>query len=237
MIPVHSMILWAKPREEPFEETVNKTYSILNILKEFGPELSPNFLPAYSKKNVKPFDGSIVTLEELIKKGINKEGKTVFPDLGYTVDFFSSLDDMDAAKISFHVGTTHKRMSNVLVVDFPASFPMYSDNQLNEKIIDLFKKCIAVFDPYWGCISNSLNTRRYNFKLWENDQPKTIHWVNYFGDDMPRKVEERLIKTAPVYKAERYHDGYLIILKKTPIDDENQEDIEIQNKAKDHFGL
>lgn len=236
MISVHSMILRAKPREELFEETVNKTYSILNVLKEFGPELSPNFLPAYSKKNVKPFDGSITTLEELIRKGINKEGKTVFPDLGYRVSFFSSLNDMDSAGISIQVGTTNKLFKNTLVVDFPPSFPIYKDNLLHKRMIELFRTCVSLFEPYWGCICNSLNIRRYD-KLWENDQPKTIHWVNYFGDDMPRKIEERLIKTAPVYMAERYHDGYLIILKKTPIDDENPEDIEIQNKAKDHFGL
>lgn len=237
MIPVHHLALWAKPEKEPFEETVNKSYRLLEILKEFGPELSPNFLPAWSKKNVKPFDGSITALEELIRKGINKEGKTVFPELGYRVSFFSSLNDMDSAGISIQVGITSNLFNNTFVVDFPASFPMYTDNQLDERLIKLFRKCIPIFKPYWGCINNSFNNKRYNYKLWENDQPKTIHWVNYFGDDMPRKIEERLIKTAPVYMAERYHDGYLIILKKTPIDDENPEDIEIQNKAKDHFGL
>jgi len=107
---------------------------------------------------------------------------------------------------------------------------------LYEKLILLFKECITVFEPFWGGISNSLNIRRYD-GYWGDILPTTIHWVNYFGNQVSEALGEAKILSSPTYFKEKYNSGYFVLLKEEPINDESEEDLDLQQKANIHFGL
>lgn len=235
MFQRHSIILWADAVKEDFQQSLNKAYKLLLALKEFGPELSPNYLTAIKKKEAKKFDLSIETLEELLKKSVNKEGNTVFPDLGYSISFFSSIKADDSAGVSISVGISNPKFNNCFIVKLPLSLPVYTSNEVRSKLILLFKECITVFEPFWGCISNSVNIRRYE-GFWGDKLPTTIHWVNYFGSQLSEELGESKILSSP-YINEKFHSGALVLLKDEPINDEFEEDVKIQQKANIYFGL
>jgi hypothetical protein len=236
MPQTHSMILWAAPTKEDFKETVNKAYQILTALKEFGPELSPNYITNLIKKDAKQFSLDYDSLAELIRKGVNKEGNRVFPDLGYRINFFSSLNDVDNTGISLTLGVTNSKLKNTFIVNFPISLNVFDDN-ISIGLIELFKTCNNIFNPFWGCILNSGTLIRYK-TLFKNDLATTIHWVNFWGEDIIRKVSEEKISKASLYSREKIDNkGYLLILKRKPIDDNSQNDIRIQNETNKSLGL
>ena len=236
MLQRHSLILWANASEEPFEVSLKKAYELLQKLKEFGVELSPNYITAKRKKDAQTFDWRIDTLEELLRKGVNKEGNTVFLDLGYRVSFFSSLKEDNSASISLLVGVSNIKFINNFIVNLPLSLSMYDDNQLNERLIEVFKKCIEVFNPFWACIGNSANVRRHD-GYWGDKLPKSIQWVNYFNNEISQMLGENAIMTSPVRIKEKFHSGYLLVLKNQPINDDIEEDIILQQRVNNYFKL
>lgn len=236
MIQRHSLILWAKAANEDFQVSLNKAYDLLLVLKEFGPELSPNYITAKRKRDSQRFDWNIKTIQELLQKGINKEGKTIFPDLGYRVSFFSSLKEDDSAGISMTVGVSKPNYINNFIVNLPVSLPIYENPEVNKRLITVFKECIRIFNPFWACIGNNVNLRRYD-GYWGDTLPTAIHWVNYFGSDISKTFGDAKIMSSPTYTKERFCSGYLIGLKDEPINDEVEEHIKVQRKANKHFNL
>jgi hypothetical protein len=236
MIQAYSMILWAKANREDFKVTVDKAYNVLITLKEYGPELSPNYLPAYRKKDVKPYDLNYSNLEQLIKKNVNREGNLVFEDLGHTIGFFSSLKDDDSAGIHFSIGISNPQFTNSLVVDFPLSMDIFNDS-ISESLLSLFKKCVLIFDPFWGCIKSSFSLNKFG-TIRKNEKPTTIHWVNYWDKDLARKVTEQRIESASLYLKEKTENGgYLLVLQKKPDDYNSEEDMKLQDKVNKELGL
>lgn len=236
MLHRHSLILWASASNENFEASLKKSNELLSALKEFGYELSPNYITAKRKKDAQPFDWSTDTLAELLKKGVNKEGKKTFSDLGYRVSFFSSLKEDDSAGISLLVGVSNTNFINNFIVNLPLSLPMYDDNLLNEKLIKVFKECIKIFNPFWACIGNSVNLRRYD-GYWGEKLPTAIHWVNYFDNEISQLLGDNAIMASPVSIKEKFHHGYYLVLKNKPINDVSEEDIILQQRANKHFKL
>jgi hypothetical protein len=236
MLQRHSFILWANPNFEDLQVTLNKVYDLLIVLKRFGPELSPLYITAKRKKDAQIFNWEKSTLEELLKKGVNKEGKTTFLDLGYRLSFFSSKKEDDSAGISILVGVRDQKFINTFIVNLPLSLPIYSDYEMNNKLIRTFKECIKIFDPYWACISNSVNLRRFE-GYWVEQSPTTIHWVNYFDDKLSQILGAEKITLAQTSSKYQFHQGNLLILKNKPINDEQEEDIRLQRLANDHFRL
>jgi hypothetical protein len=236
MLQSHSLILWANASNEEFQVSLNKAHDLLLALKDFGPELSPNYLPANRKKDVTNFDWSLETLQELFKKGINKEGEIAFPDLGYELSFFSSLDEDESAGISMTLGVRNNKFINNFVVDLPLSLPIYESLEVNKRLITVFKECVRIFNPFWACIGNDVNLRRYD-GYWGNKLPTAIHWVNYFGSEVSKTFGDVKITSSPTYIKEKFHSGYLLLLKNGPINDEIEDDVKLQHRANKHFSL
>ena len=236
MIQRHSIILWSRAADEEFKVTVDRAYSIIMALKEFGTELRPDYLTAMSKKNARLFDYSYETFEELICKGVNKEGKIIFADLGYSISFFSSKVEQNSAGIRMHIGTTNPKFKNTLVIALPQTCPLYTDAIFDARLIELFKKIADIFDPFWGCIGNGINIRRYD-GYWGDKLPTATHWINYFGQSLIEQLSIKKIEKSPVYRTEKLSNGYLLQLEKAPIDDTDEEDIKIQTRANEYFGF
>lgn len=235
MLQTHTLILWADAYEADFEESLEKTYTLLKLLKESGLGLDPKYLPAMRKKDAKTFELTKTSLAELLRKGVHKEGKVVFPDLGYRTHFFSSFNDNDSAGIMLGVGVSNPRFYNTCVVELPISLKIYDEHTI-ERLMTLFKKSIVVFDPFWGCIGNSVNSRRYG-GYYGDELPITVHWINYFGSRLSKFYGDKMIVSAPVYSAEKFHKGYFIELKEKPINDDVKEDIALQQQANKYFKL
>ena len=234
MIQTHSMILWAKASQKDFDTAALKAYRVLAVLSEFGPQLSPNFITSARKKDAPSFDGTYEKFKELLRKRVNKEGSTEFPELGYSIGFFSSHDSKNSSGIHIQAGVTHPQFINTVVVHFPEALPIFDDATVAEKLVQVFRKCVEVFDPFWGCISNSVNADRYN-GYWYEQLPTATHWMNFFGSDIVTQMGIPKIEQAPVQKVERLSNGYFVMLKDSPINDENEFDIKIQNKANLYF--
>ncbi len=233
MIQKHSFILWAKPIQEDFEITVNKVYQLLLALRDFGPELSPKYKTVRRKKDARPFIISREALAEIIKKKIDSSD---MKDLGCHFGFFSSLNDNAAAGIGLSVGICYPKFNNCFSVNLPLSLPIYESAEVDEKLIETFKQCIIIFDPFWACISNHVNTSRYS-GYFQDELPTTLHWVNYLDKDIVEKIGEEKLKAAPVGLVKKFNEGYFIKLKEMPIDDKATEDIVLQQRANQYFQL
>ncbi len=236
MLQRHSLILWANASNEDFQISLNKAHELLLALKKFGPELIPNYIVAKRKKESQNFDWSLDTLQGLLQKGINKEDETVFPDLGYRVSFFSSLKEDDSAGISMLVGASNSSIINNFIVNLPLSLPIYESSEVKKRLITLFKECVSIFNPFWACIGNNVNLRRYD-GYWGDKLPTAIHWLNYFGSDVSKTLGDAKITLSPTYFKGKFYSGYLIELKDGPIDDEDEDDIKLQQRANKHFVL
>jgi hypothetical protein len=236
VLQTYSMILWAKANHEDFKVTVDKAYRLLSSLKEYGTELSPNYLPAFRKKEVKPYELDRETLGNLLKKGVNKEGERTSPYLGYHVSFFSALNDDDSAGISLTIGMNDPSFTNSLVIHFPPSLNIF-DRDISERLIALFKNCVKIISPFWGGIISSYTIRRYA-TIYKNNLPTTIHWVNFWGEDIIHRISEDKINKASLHSLEKIDSkGYILILKHIPIDDNSEEDIRLQSEVNKRLGL
>jgi hypothetical protein len=230
------MILWAEPRDEEFDTIIRRAFDTMQALKEFGTEISPNFLTAKRKIDAKPFEWSFKTFEEAVKNGLNKDGENVFPDLGYSISFFSSCVEKDSASISMTIGVSNSKFKNTLVVNLPQSLPLFNNFIVNDKLIQTFKNCVTIFKPFWGCIANKTNSRRFDGYL--NDiLPTTTHWVNYWGKDIVKKLGAEKFEKEQGFLIEDLEDGYFLKLKETPINDESADDILSQVRVNKYFGL
>lgn len=236
MLQVHSIILWAPARDEEFDSVAERAYAILTELKNFGEELSPNYLKVMRKKDAKPIELTPAIFKDILRKNINKEGKMEFPDLGYTVGFFSSLINKKSAGISMTIGVTNPKFTNTLTINTPQEFPVYTDVVVAENLVYTFKKCVEIFEPFWGSIVNNVNGDRVS-RFCNKSLPTTTHWANFFGSDIVKRLGESRIAQAPVQNAERLGSGYFIRLKELPINDECEDDIKIQIQANSYFGF
>jgi hypothetical protein len=234
MLQIHSIILWAKPKKEDFDTTVMRAYSTMQVLRDFGDEINPTFLAVAKKKDVEPFDWNYEGFRNLVKTGLNREGTESFPELGHSFSFFSSLNERDSAAISMTVGVTNPNFKNTLVVNLPKSLSLYDDSAIAEKLISTFKRCTTVFEPFWGCLVNKVNLRRFDEYI-VNGMPSAAHWMNYWGSEIVERLNEERIKQSPTYKLDKLNGGYIVQLKNKPINDEDEDDRDIQDKANEYF--
>ncbi len=230
-----TMILWAEPREEDFDKTVNTVYEILKELNEYGSEIAPNFMTAKRKRDAVPFNLNKQSISEILKKRTNKERGIEFPDLGCTISFFSSMHNDESCNIRMKIGVSNQRFKNTLVIHLSPYFSGYNHRILEFE--ELFKNCIKILDPFWACVSNDQNIEMYGDNYWVHDKPSTIHWLNYFNKDVSDKLEvEKVIVTKDIC-AEKFLKGYIIKLQKEIISVENKMHIEKQREVNQYFNL
>lgn len=236
MLQLHTMILWSKPKEKDFENLAKTAYRIMEVLKEFGSEVEPKYLTVNRKKDAVPFEWSYENFRNTLKKGVNKEGDVEFPELGYSIDFFSSLESQHSSSIRMKIGNQNSEFVDNLVIQFPKFYSLEKINQDKDKIKVLFNQCIHLFQPYWGCISNSMNIDRFDNYV-KNDKPLTLHWLNYWGEDILRNIPAIKAMSVPVYYTEPIEKGWFIQLKDDPLDDTLEEDVQLQAEANKYYGL
>jgi len=236
MVQINTMIFWAEPQNEEINVVIKKAYDTLQLLKEFGTEISPNYLTVLRKKDAKLFEWSYERFVETIEKKIKKRGENSFSDLGYSLSFFSSLIEKDSASIGITFGISDPKFFNTFIVNLPESMEIHDDIELAERISCTFKKCIDVFKPFWGCISNKANSRRYDGYM-KDDLPTTTHWMNYWGEGIINRLGFQKFNNVPSFNSENLYGGYFFKLKEFPINDNDPDDILLQKKINEYFEL
>ena len=74
MIQRQSIILWKKAEQISFEKTAEEAFEVLSVLKNYPEFLRPNYIKAYSKKDVKSFSFEYDVFKSLLKEGVLASG-------------------------------------------------------------------------------------------------------------------------------------------------------------------
>lgn len=230
MIQRHSIILWrkAEPEDKSFDEVSKEAYEILNLFQSYPQELRPNYLTAKTKEDIQKFDWNYKNFCEQLKRGINKEGNVVFEELGYSISFFSSMDELKSCAFLMTAGNKFEKLNNVLVVDLPLSLNLYDKNTANI-ISDLFGKLVQMYKPFWGCVSNKALSRKYG-KFLERNVPTTIHWMNFWSEDILDVIGKEKLQSVVMRNPEVVFRNNILQIKNTAINVELQSDMEYHNE-------
>lgn len=231
MIDTYTMILWAKANNNKLDIQTNQVYKILTILNQIS-FLKPKYLTAYKKKNVKEFELTLDNVEKLI---IQKRDKQ-FAELGSKFSFFTSLDDEEAVRISISIGVSKPGFQNNIVIELNAD---YKEKRIEEfqQLADIFKKLVAVAEPFYGCIVSESNYSLFGTYYNKNaNLPASIFDINYWGEEIINNLSIYKIMDK-VYECEKIGKGYYIRLQKDIIDTLNINHLEMQRDINGLLGI
>lgn len=237
MLQRHSIILWKKSEkmDKSFEEISNEAYKVLDLFQDMPRELRPNYLTANTKKDIKEFDWNFENFSNILRAGISKEGKNIFESLGYSISFFSSFDEEKTCAFSLIAGNKSKKTHNALIIDLPLVFNLY-DKANAELIVSLFRELVRLYIPYWGCVSNKVLARKYG-KFLEGSRPTTVHWMNYWSEEVVRAVGiDRIQGLIQGNQGTSFDDGILLV-KDTAFDLSKEEDIRFHERLHNQIFL
>lgn len=123
--------------------------------------------------------------EDLLK-GVNRSKDKVFERLGYSISFFSSLNNNDSVRYSLSVGKKDERFINTFVVKFPISFNIF-EYDMSNLVSNLFNETVNVFEPFWASIVNSTIHNKTSY-LNEKNKPQDIHWLNFWSKEIEENI-------------------------------------------------
>lgn len=224
----NELIFWSKSREESFDEAAERTYALLQMLREHGEEVYPRY-QGKRRKNKVPFEWNL----ENFKKAFRKSGDKDFQDIGYTMWFLSTPEEKTQACILFSNGTRSPRLQNTLNIRLSPDFSFYEEENIHN-VEQIFRKCIDRFDPYWGAVINTNNTRRPEYK--ESSLDERVHWLNYWGPEQVEEVGEEKLQQAPLLAVEKHYEGYLLKLQPSLIRSDGEEDFQRQLNVHRYLG-
>lgn len=224
---INKIILWKKTesKDKSFEEIAKEAYSVLMVFKEY-PMLRPKYLPALSQDEVRTFSWEFNEFKDILAKCINQEDGKVFEDLGYHFSCFSSMDDMSSCRLDMSVGIKNDKFMNVLAVDLPYSLDL-SEKENADLIKKLFCEIVDRFCPFWGCVLNRAILRSYG-RLFKGDLPSTIHWVNYWNENIAEQVGKEKIEKIVQNHPDILWENNFLIVKETALSSENRADLNYQ---------
>lgn len=237
MIQRHSIILWKKAerKDKDFEEISKEAYEILKLFQGYPQKLRPNYLTAKFPKDTKEFDRNYKKFSSVLKEGINREGENVFEDLGYSISFFSSMNENDSCAFQMKVGNKNDKFYNTLIINLPLSLSLY-DEKTADMIRILFEKLTQVYIPYWGCISNKALSRKYG-KYLEGNLPTTVHWMNYWSEDIINTIGIRKIQKVVDENSMVSFQKNILTIQDVALDIEKEDDVRFHDRLQKQLFL
>lgn len=228
------MLLWrnSEKPEISFDEVAERAYSTMELFNALLPKYRPNFLTVWRKKDAKKLNWNYSDFKHILSRHVNREGQTIFPELGYQISFFSDLSEEDMFGYEMCVGNTCEMFNNNLIVHFAPSFSM--SDPLNLQLTeDLFRRAVQTFQPYWGCVTN------WQGEYFDNRRgaPAMVHWLNYFSDETVHKIGSKKINSMQrKYPEVRFDNGFLRI-KDSMLDSDDKNDLAYQTSIAKHIGF
>ena len=104
--------------------------------------------------------------------------------------------------------------------------------------VGLVKDLVQLFDAFYARFTSDKNFDLYEECYDHNRRiPKVFFWVNYWGNDIIKKLklDDRVLES--VYEYEITEDGHYIRIQKEPIDIFEQKDMELQKRLNDLLKL
>lgn len=231
MLQRYKIILWKNPEDnnKEFDDIAIETYNTLLVFQKFPHYLRPNYVTSTQKNDAVVANWDYEEFKNTLKCNVNKEGNIVFEELGYRISYFSDMDDEKSCGISLKVGNKDQRFVNTMIVDLPIIFDLCNNNNI-EIIKSLFEMLVFEFKPYWGCVLNRALTRKYG-KYVKDGLPSTIHWINYWSDEIINKfgadrLDDFIKKSKTVSKIA---DGIFSISEKA-LSSDNSDDVILQDE-------
>lgn len=235
MVQRHSIILWKKAENEDksFEQISKEAYDVFKLFLDYPWELKPNYLTVKSKKNIEKFDWNYDNFSNILKRGVNQDGNTLFEKLGYSISFFSTLDEKYSCAFQMKTGNKNNKFYNTFTINLPIILDLYDKNTA-DMIRILFENLVSTYKPYWGCISNKELSRKYG-KFLNGNLPTAIHWINYWTEEIIREIGlEKIQKIVDLGSEIKFQKGILII-KDTALNVEKDEDIKFYDEIQKFF--
>ena len=229
MYQKHSIILWKKAEdiEKSFDDISQEAFTVYEAMLTFPTPFKPQYLTAKSKKAAMEIQSDYKWFRNELEKNVNKEGKKIFEELGYSLSFFSSKKEDCSCSFSMRVGNKSPQFFNTLVIGVPYLVDVY-DIKASDTIYNIFTELVNAFNPYWGCVSNTVLTKQYQSPLIHNGTPSTIHWINYWSPEIIEKIGG--LKLSEIFRTSeniKFNNGILRI-QDTAINMDNPNDIEYQ---------
>ena len=88
----------------------------------------------------------------------------------------------------------------------------------------LFEKLTQSYMPYWGCVSNKALSRKYG-KFLEGSLPTTVHWINYWSEDILGTIGMEKIQNMVNKNTMSTFKTGILSIKETALDVEKEDDI------------
>lgn len=224
MIQVNKIILWRTPQERDFDIIVKEINSILTCLQKYPYEYRANFTTAYSKADIKEFECSIDKIRLLLmkKKHNLSNGQT------YALSFFSSKESAMCSGISMLIlNGMHMKNMETILISLPYGID-YTDESNSDIAESIFKDLVTIFAPFWGGIINSAVMQNNSRGYMKNDLPAVLHWINYWSDDIVKKVGiDKIEQVCKNYKTVSFSNN-ILKLKGTALDAEKMEDMDFR---------
>ena len=228
------MIFWKRPFKMDINEITDIAFAILSTLKEYGDNLEPNYLSIKKNNEATKFELNIENVRTQLENNINEEDSICYPELGRSLGFFSSLEDNVSSGIKMTIGASAKHVTNSVIIKLPIGY--FDKPKYNMAAFDnLFRNIVTIFSPFWGCVNNNLSNKQFGFKLWKNDKPTSVHWMNYFDNSIVQNLDKDNLLS--IFNLERLNDGYYFKLQRNPFNVENPDHIAQQMTLNKVLGL
>lgn len=209
MIQKFTIILWRKAEQEEksFDEIAREAYETLCILQKYDEIFRPNYLTVKKKSDASKFEWNYGSFLDALQNGVMKIGKNKLTELGYSISFFSSLNENESCGISLRVGNKDAKFVNSLIMGLPICLD-YRENVNSCMLKKLFCELTNCFRPYWGCVSNN------KFQIGElgymrGNNPLYIHWLNYWSKDVVSTVSSKFFEDIKNISEISFMDGVL----------------------------
>lgn len=194
----YKIILKYKNYEDRKDEEIKKLIQILDLLESYGYQYQ------YDSK-MQFIENKISYLEEQIQ---------------YTEADFSTIGLYLTNSFSIwgHVGSRNSNFINYLDILLPVKCS-FGEDDVNSSIIRLFQELNNILTPVHSFADSNENIKRFSF-IVKNGLPTSIQYINYFSDDLRKKISSLYHVELPDY----------LICRNFPFDDCALDDLKIQQQ-------
>lgn len=114
-----------------------------------------------------------------------------------------------------------------------------------EHLYTLFTECIKLFQPFWARLADAELMKltavgQLNVSVDLTKVPDTIHWLNFYSEELVGRLGGRAVLTAaPAYETREWNDppGMLLVLQREPFDCHDPEHLARHDRINKYLGI